>query len=271
LAAQSAEGVKVQRDLPYGEDGRQRLDVYRSSTAGNGPLPIVVAVHGGGFIRGDKSERANMGLRLAREQLLVVVPGYRLAPAHRWPAGAEDISAVLLWLGKHAAEFGGDPAKIFLCGESAGAAHIATATLLKRFHPAGGLHIAGVALASGVYNPQLEFLARAQFGVQTPDPRNEAYFGSDPLLYPQMSTIDLIDAAPFPLLITYAELDMPQMQVQSGELFARLVVKHGFKPRLAVIAGHNHLTQVYSVNTGDDSLITPLLQFIRTELRHASQ
>jgi hypothetical protein len=64
---------------------------------------------------------------------------------------------------------------------------------------------------------------------------------------------------------------MPQMQVQAGELFARLVVKHGFNPSLAVIAGHNHLTQVYSVNTGDDSLITPLLQFIRSELRHASR
>jgi triacylglycerol lipase len=79
-----------------------------------------------------------------------------------------------------------------------------------------------------------------------------------------MSTIALIDAPPSaPLLITYAELDLLQMQVQAGELFARLVTDHGFKPQLRVIRGHNHITQTYAVNTGDESLSTPVLEFLR--------
>jgi triacylglycerol lipase len=78
-----------------------------------------------------------------------------------------------------------------------------------------------------------------------------------------MSTVDQIDADPLPLLITFAELDLVQMQVQAGELFARLVTRHGFSPELHVIRGHNHLTQVFSLNTGDESLSAPVLNFIR--------
>ncbi len=264
LAAQSHADIQVDHDLVYGSDARQKLDIYRP--AGEA-LPIIVCLHGGGFIRGDKSQRANVGLRLAREGFVVVVPSYRLAPTHRWPAGAEDVSLVLDWLQINAATYGGDIKRVFVSGESAGAAHVAAATLIRRFHPRAGLHIAGAMLISGVYNLQLDYLARRQFNLSTPDPRNEAYFGSDFNRYPAMSTVELIDAAPFPLLITYAELDMPQMQVQAGELFARLVTRHGFQPELAVIAGHNHLTQIYSINTGDDSLVAPLLKFVRAQLK----
>jgi triacylglycerol lipase len=79
-----------------------------------------------------------------------------------------------------------------------------------------------------------------------------------------MSTVALMDAPPsVPLLITFAELDLLQMQVQAAELFARLVTEHGCSPQLRVIRGHNHLTQTHAVNTGDQSLSAPLLEFLR--------
>jgi acetyl esterase len=225
---------------------------------------LLLLMPGGGFIRGDKAERENFGHRFAREGIVTAVANYRLAPMHQWPAGAEDVIAAYLWVRQNAAQLGVDPNRIFLAGESAGAAHVAAATLVRRFHPKEGLLIAGTVLISGVYNAHLERLARVQFGVATPDPRNEAYFGSDFARYPQMSTVEIIDAPPSaPLLITYAELDLLGMQVQAGELFARLVAHHGYSPQLRVIPGHNHLTQVYAVNTGDESLSTPLLEFLR--------
>ena len=264
LENQRRDGVDVDRDISYGGDERHRVDVYRPQTRNEAPRAAMIFLHGGGFLRGDKSERENVGQHFAREGMVVVLANYRLAPRNVWPAGAEDVIAVYRWLRQNAAQFGADPNRIFLAGESAGAAHVATALLIRRFHPKDGLTIAGAVLISGTYNVHLEKLAREQFGVASPDPRNEAYYGSDFERYRQMSTVELIDAPAAPLLITYAELDLLQMHVQAGELFARLVTDHGFRPQLRVIRGHNHLTQVYAVNTGDEALSAPVLEFLRS-------
>jgi acetyl esterase len=266
LKDQRRDGVEVICDLAYGPDSRHRLDVYRPQAEGSSRRPVVIFFHGGGFIRGDKSDRENVGQHFARRGFVLVLANYRLAPAHRWPAGAEDVISVYRWCHENAERYGIDTARIFLAGESAGAAHVATATLVRRFHPPEGLSIAGAVLISGVYNTRLEQLARKQFGVATPDPRNEAYYGSDFSLYREVSTVELIDAPPIPLLITFAELDLLQMQVQAGELFARLVTRHGYEPQIKVIRGHNHLTQVYAVNTGDESLSEPVMAFLQRAL-----
>jgi len=261
LQAQPRGGVAVTRGLEYGAHERQQLDLYRPEKPSRQPLPVLVFFLGGGFLRGDKSQRENFGYYFARRGYLVAVANYRLAPSHSWPSGAEDVIAVWQWVGARIAAFGGTADAVFLAGESAGAAHVALAALAKRFQPPD-FTIAGAVLISGVYNVQLELLARAQFEIPSPDPRNEAYFGSDFRRYREMSTIELIDAAPFPLWISYAELDLVQMQVQAGELFASLVCKHHFVPHLYVVPGHNHLTQVHAVNTGDESLSRPLRGFL---------
>jgi triacylglycerol lipase len=267
LAIQPTDGVARTLDLPYGDDVRHRLDVYapaapKSAAPKSAARPIVIVMHGGGFIRGDKSERTNAGFYFARRGFLTLIPNYRLAPAHRWPSGAEDVAAIVQWTKAEARRFDGDPDRLFLVGESAGAAHIATALLRRRFHPPGGLGVAGAVLVSGVYNVDLEHKARRQFALPQPDPRNGAYFGEDASRYPEMSTVDHIDAAPVPLLITFAELDPPQMQVQAGELFSRLAGKHGFAPDIAVIRGHNHHSQCLAINTGDEALTGVIVEFI---------
>jgi acetyl esterase len=263
LSNQRRDGVVVTNDVAYGGDERHRLDIYRPADPGAALLPVMLFLHGGGFVRGDKSEKDNIGYYFARSGRVVMIANYRLAPAAVWPAGAEDAVAAHAWACANASRYGGDPQRIFLVGESAGAAHVAAATLVRRFHPPHGLAIAGAVLISGLYDVELERLARRQFGVATPDPRNEPYFGADRESYALMSTVRIIDAAPVPLLITYAELDPPQMQVQAGELFAALVTRHGFEPELLVVPGHNHLSQVYSINTGDESLSHAIGQFLR--------
>lgn len=268
LAQQRRDGVEVHRDLRYGEDARHLLDVYRPLNAREPRRDGMIFLHGGGFVRGDKCDRDNVGYHFARQGLVVIIPNYRLAPDHRWPAGAEDVVAVHRWVLARVNDLSIDSQRVFLAGESAGAAHVAAATLVRRFHPPEGLPIRAAILISGVYNANLERLARVQFGVATPDPRNEPYFGTDFASYRSMSTVELIDTPPIPMLITYAELDPPQMQVQAGELFARLVTQHGFTPVLKVIAGHNHLTQTCAINTGDESLTRPILEFVATAAPH---
>lgn len=266
LAQQARGGVGCIKNLRYGPDERHQLDIFVPENSAVPDMPVVVFFHGGGFIRGDKSERDHVGYFLARNGIIAVLPSYRLAPRHPWPSGPQDVISALQWAHAHATQYGGHPQRVVLVGESAGAAHIAAAVLMKRFHPTQGLGAAGAMLISGVYNVQLEWLARKPFGTPSPDPRNEAYFGSDPANYPAMSTVAQIDAPHLPLLITYAELDPIAQQVQAGELFAKLCTQHHATPKIQMIRHHNHLSQIYALNTGDMLLGQPLLDFVKSIL-----
>jgi triacylglycerol lipase len=261
-ASQRTDGATIRSDIAYGPDARHVLDVYLPDSPTDTLRPLLLFVHGGGFVRGDRRDRANVGWRFARAGYVTVLPNYRLGPDHAWPAGAEDVAAAWAWAHQHADELAVDPRRIVIAGESAGAAHAAAATLIARFRHQDIAPPLAAVYISGVYNARLELLARRQFGIATPDPRNEAYFGTDFGRYPAMSTVEHIDVRPFPMLLTYAELDPAQMQVQAGELFARLVTQHGFAPDLKVIPAHNHLSQLEAINTVDDVLSTTLLDFL---------
>lgn len=260
--------VHVQKDVAYGDDDRHKMDVYWP-TAHNGTLPIVMFVHGGGFIRGDKAERCDVGAYFAHHGFLTVVINYRLAPQHPWPAGAEDVATAVGWVQRQAVQWQGNGQQLFVIGESAGAVHVATSSLITRFGEAAKWRypLAGIALISGPYDVLLDLLAQNAFRQPQPDPFNGAYYGKDTASWSSKSTVDKLDAAPFPLFISYAELDPPQMQVQAGAMVAALVKQHGFSPCLEVIRNHNHLSQIYSINTQDDALGQPLLSFLLSHYR----
>jgi acetyl esterase/lipase len=87
----------------------------------------VVLVHGGGWDRGDRRELAGLNRWLAARGVAVATFDYRLAPAHPWPAQAEDLRVVIGWLRENAAKLGIDPERLTLLGRSAGG-QIAVAT-----------------------------------------------------------------------------------------------------------------------------------------------
>src|SRR5262249_55321647 len=104
----------VERNVEYGPDKRHRLDVFHSERHRTDPRAVIVFVHGGGFVRGDKGAPDapfynNVGAWAVQNGLVGVTMTYRLAPESRWPAGAEDVSMVLQWLSGNVARFGGDP------------------------------------------------------------------------------------------------------------------------------------------------------------------
>lgn len=92
-AKQSAEGVTIARDLAYGPHERHRLDVF--SPAGARNAPVMIYLHGGGFVRGDKGNVANIGIWFACRGVVAVTMNYRLAPEVQWPSGARDVAAAL--------------------------------------------------------------------------------------------------------------------------------------------------------------------------------
>jgi len=130
--------IRVVRDIPYRDGGHpaHRLDVHIPE--GKGPWPVVLYVHGGGFRILSKDTHWVMALAFARKGYLVVNIDYRLAPANPFPAAIEDASHALRWVARHAHEYGGDPSRIVLAGESAGAnlvTSLAIATSYERPEP----------------------------------------------------------------------------------------------------------------------------------------
>ena len=115
-------GVEVLRDIRYlsGDHPDHHLDVYRPKQV-EGPLPIVLYIHGGGFQILSKDTHWLMGLAFARQGYLLFNVGYRLAPRHRFPAAIQDVCAAFEWVVAHAASYGGDLSRLVVAGESAGA------------------------------------------------------------------------------------------------------------------------------------------------------
>lgn len=111
----------------YGADPRQVLDV--TLPTGAGPFPVLVMVHGGAFLTGDKEELAIWPEFLAAG-IAVVRVNYRLSAAAPWPAQAEDVLAAIIYLQREGAALGLDPSRIVLFGQSAGA-FLAVSTALS--------------------------------------------------------------------------------------------------------------------------------------------
>ena len=115
------EGIERFDDLRYGEDARwNRLDVYRPKGI-EGKLPVIVSVHGGGWVYGDKERYQYYCMSLAEHGFAVVNFTYRLAPKHKFPAALEDTNAVFHWLMRRGADYGLEPSRVFAVGDSAGA------------------------------------------------------------------------------------------------------------------------------------------------------
>ncbi len=117
--AQAAEAT-VLRDVCYGEAGGERLlmDIYRPTSGG--PHAVVVLVHGGGWLGGNKEGHRQTGLMLARNGYAACSIDYRLAPKHPYPAAFDDCQRAVRWIRKHAFEHEFDPRRIAALGDSAG-------------------------------------------------------------------------------------------------------------------------------------------------------
>ena len=120
--AQLPPGTEIIKDMSYGSDSLQKMDVYLPASPRN--APIMIMVHGGGWKRGDKG-----GTHMVTEKLnywqpkgfIFVSINYRLHPTVDLPTMAKDVSTALALVQKKAPSWGGDPSRIIMMGHSAGA------------------------------------------------------------------------------------------------------------------------------------------------------
>lgn len=104
----------------YAQESHLKLDVYRPAAASSA-TPVALFFYGGSWRSGARGEYAFVGRALAAKGVLTVIADYRKFPQVRFPAFEQDAAAAARWTIDHAAEFGGDPHRIFLMGHSAGA------------------------------------------------------------------------------------------------------------------------------------------------------
>ncbi len=199
------QGVRVERDVKYGPADRNLLDVFVPETA-DSKRPVLIFVHGGAFTAGNKRGPNaspfydNIMLWAVKNGFVGVNTTYRLAPQSPWPAAAEDLANVVQWVADNAASRGGDPARVYLMGHSAGAVHVSSYVSHPKFHKVGGGGLAGAIMVSGLYNPTAETVGEPE----------KAYFGTDPTLYAERSSLRGLLATKLPLMIAAAELDPPR-------------------------------------------------------------
>ncbi len=178
--------------VAYGDHPQQRLLAYRPAGADTGaPLPVLVFFHGGGWHSGRPEDYAFVARNLAPEGFVVVNAGYRLNAAGRYPAMLEDGAAALRWTRDNAKRLGGDPARIYLMGHSAGAYNAVMLALDPQWLAGEGLPpdtIKGAIGLAGPYDfyPFDKDSSRNAFGhAETPEVTQPVAFaraGAPPLL-----------------------------------------------------------------------------------------
>jgi acetyl esterase/lipase len=244
---------RIARDLRYGEHERHRLDVHTAGEPSGDLLPVFVFVHGGGFIAGDKSRPGTpvydmVGAWAVRHGWVGVNITYRYAPEIQWPAGAADVAAAVGWIRANIAAYGGDPDKIVVAGNSAGATHVAD---FAAGHGGDLTGVAGAALISGIYT------ARPAVAAAPPHP----YYG-DAVSDPATASLPCLVESHVPLLFAVAERDPDRFHAAAAEAVAAWAARHGTVPDLVWVDGHNHMSAVGSLGVDEAALGVPLARFV---------
>jgi acetyl esterase/lipase len=256
--AQPADDVVVDRDSAYGPHPRNLLDTFRpaqSAADGERRRPVLVFVHGGNFVAGDKHTPGspfydNVGVWAARQGFVGITVTYRLAPGSQYPSALEDLSGVVDWIRTHADSLGADPDAVVLMGASAGAVHVATWLAAQEPDQAP---VAGAVLLSGLYD--LRGLPR--------EPVLNTYYGPVEDLA-EVSPLPRLAGTGVPLMVTVTELDPPGHHRQFLDLAQAVLARQGTLPRLLYLPGHNHFSEVLHLGTTDHALGRELRAFVES-------
>ncbi len=209
--------VKTHRDLPYVTSGheRQKLDLFVPESA-DGPLPLIIWIHGGGWQNGSKDSCPPMRKGFAERGYAIASINYRLSGHAVFPAQIEDCKSAIRWLRAHAAEYGLDPQRFGVWGSSAGghlAALVGTSGDVKAFDVGANLDQSSRVQAVCDYFGPTDFVAF----VTTPGYESHATENSPEQKLIGGPIIDNKDKAARANPISYASGDDPAFLIVHGD------------------------------------------------------
>jgi len=250
VAAASQQRVVVFRDIAYGADAQQRLDVFVPQD-GRRAHPVIILIHGGGFTGGDKRSMEIPAERFADAHYVAVNVDYRLARAAApgYPAQVEDMHSVVRWIARNASPYGMDRRRIGALGSSAGA-------YLAAMMAAHGETRASVLWSAPTNLVELVPLQGAQRVIST-------YMSCEPercaRAYRDASPLDAVDARSGPMLIFNSQDELIPRS-QADELHQRLDAAR-VENLLVIFKGRRHAV-AYAQDAWD-----PTLAFLNEHLR----
>ena len=213
-ATVSHRGYSRTLNLAYGQDPRQKLDVYLPKKIAPN-AKVVIFFYGGSWRDGSKTDYRFVAKALTSRGFILVLPDYRLYPAVTFPAFVEDGAAAVRWTRDHIADFGGDTNQLYLMGHSAGSHIAALLTLDAHYLKAVGLErnaIRATATLSGPYD-------------FTPNPWDRPVFNQPTNatdINPQIEPITFVDGHEPPMLLVQGLRDKIVAPSNAINLAARI-------------------------------------------------
>jgi acetyl esterase/lipase len=247
----SRAGYHVVHDLPYGSDPRQKLDFY---VPDHPTGPVLLFFYGGGWQGGSKSLYPAFGQAFASRGILTAVADYRLYPQVRYPAFIEDSAQAFAFVRDHAAQYGGDPKKLFLSGHSAGAYNAMMLAADPHYLKDAGAGVSQICGVIGIAGPY-DFLPLI-------DPSYIAVF--EGRNRPETQPIHHIDGKRPPMLLAYGVSDTTVEPGNSIRLAAKLE-SFGSPVTLKAYPHTGHIGIILSLVPGlrwTTTLHTDMLEFI---------
>jgi len=248
--------LQVQKDLVFHEvaDEEVAADFYRP--AGDRVLPLVVMIHGGGWISGDKWNVIDHAKELARNGMAVLAINYRLAPDHRYPAQLEDCRKALAWAAQRASDWSVDCDRVGLWGYSAGGQLASMlATDAPETHPVKiRCLVAGGAPNDLTYIPEQSNVLAMVFGGS----RKEL-----PEVYKNASPIYRLNAQCPPALLFHGTKDL-LVPFDTSVRFQERAKEVGVDCELIPIEGQGHLV-TFLHPKGRSSAIEFLSKYLKAE------
>ncbi len=221
------------RNLEYGPDPRNQLDVYQPRD-GDG-YPVVVFFHGGSWTSGSRADYKFVGEALASQGILAVIAGFRLYPQVRYPDFLVDCAQAVAWAAREASLYGGDSRRLYVMGHSSGAYNAAMLALDPRWLSSAGLAPTALAGWIGLAGPY-DFLPMQ-------DPQSQPVFNHPD--YPAGSQpIDYVSkAAPRTFLGAAASDDLVDPERNTKQLAEQLRLV-GVPVTLRMYGEANHYTLI---------------------------
>ncbi|WP_460555054.1 alpha/beta hydrolase [Hymenobacter daeguensis] len=224
---------------------RHILDVYSPKKAAPNAAgyPVVLFIHGGSWTSGSKNLYTFIGRRLARQGVVAVIINYRLAPPVHVPGQAADCARALAWTVNNIHQYGGDPARVFVMGHSAGgglAALLATDDELLARNGLPQNPVRGAILDDPAGLDMYSYLREMKY---ESDEKYKVPFGNDPAVWKEVSAIYKIRPGLPPFVFYIGGETYPSISGSSGRFRDRLKAT-GQAPPYTIIPGRHHVPMV---------------------------